>query len=316
MIRSLYPTDLLSFPFFSRQALPNQAIARDSLGQKSLFSPEVFLEHWLPLKGRRHTWVSGEGGRLSGVVSIKRCAAPTAWQVDYLQAGDEERCIALLDMVSAAAAKRGVRKLFLRLPTTSPLIDGARRAGFACYTKDYLYRYGGERGQRAAEAPEPYLLRPRTRGDEYGLFDLYNAAVPLPVRTAEGMTLEEWQESRDQGSWLEQRKEFVLLFRSPPSPLPKEGRLVGWLRVNAARGMGCFEIMFHQLEEDGLAWLVNYGLMSLDGRSPIFCVVSAFQGQLKGLLESLDFEQVAEYATSMKEIAIKVKEPQFVPMRA
>jgi len=316
MIRSLYPIDLLPFLFFSRQALPNQAIARDSLAKRSPFSPQVYLEHWLPSRGMRHTWVSGEGGRLSGVVSVRPCAAPTAWQVDYLQASDEEHCIALLDMVSAAAAKLEVRKLFLRLPTTSPLIDGARRAGFSCYTKDYLYRYGGEREQRAAEAPEPYLLRPKSRSDEYGLFNLYNAAVPLPVRTAEGMTLGEWQESRDQGSWLVQHKEFVLLLRSHPSPPPNEGSLVGWLRVNAARGTGCFDIMFHQLEEQGLEWLVNYGLMCLDGKSPIFCVVSAFQGRLKGLLEGSGFEQVAEYDALMTEFAVRVSEPEVVPMRA
>lgn len=307
MIRSLYLIDLLPFLFFSRQALPNQAIARDSLAKRSPLSPQVYLEHWLPLRGMRHTWVSGEGGRLSGVVSVRPCAAPTAWQVDYLRAGDEEHCIALLDMVSAAAAKLEVRKLFLRLPTTSPLIDGARHAGFSCYNKDYLYRYGGEREQMAAEAPEPYLLRPRSRSDEYGLFDLYNTAVPLPVRTAEGMTLEEWQESRDQGSWLVQHKEFVL---------QKQGSLVGWLRVNAARGTGCFDIMFRQLQEERLAWLVNYGLICLDGKSPIFCVVSAFQGRLKGLLESSGFEQVAEYDALMTEFTVRVSEPEVAPIRA
>ena len=316
MIRSLYPIDLLPFLFFSRHALPNQAIAKDSLAKRSPFSPEVFLEHWLPLRGMRHTWVSGEGGRLSGVVSVRPCAAPTVWQVDYLQAGDEEHCIALLDMVSTAAAKREVRKLFLRLPTASPLIDGARRAGFSCYTKDYLYRYVGERGQRAAEAPEPYLLRPKSRSDEYGLFDLYNAAVPLPVRTAEGMTLEEWQESRDQGSWLVQHKEFVLLFRSHPSPLPNEGSLVGWLRVNAARGTGCFDIMFHQLEEAGLEWLVNYGLMCLDGKSPIVCVAPASQERLLRLLEELEFEKVAQSTKMVKELAIRIEEPSLMPVQA
>lgn len=307
MIRSLYPIDLLSFLLFPRQAPSNQAIARESRGKRGLFSPGVFVEHWLPLRERRHTWVWGDGVRIGGAVSVKSGAAATAWQVDYLHAGDEERCVALLESVSAAAAKRGVRKLFLRLSTTSPLIDGARRAGFSRYTEDYIYRYGGERGQRAAPAPQPYPLRPRTGGDEYGLFELYNAAVPLPVRTAEGMTLEEWRESRDPGPRLEQRKEFVL---------HKQGSLVGWLRVNAARGTGCFEIMSHQLEEDGLKWLVNYGLTCLDGRSPIFCVVPAFHGQLQGLMESSGFEQVAECAALVKEIAIKVKEPQFIPMRA
>jgi hypothetical protein len=307
MIRSLYPIDLILFLFFSSRLLPNEAMARDNPGKGSLLSPETFLEHWLPLKSRRHTWVSASGVRTLGVVSIKSCSSPTVWQIDYLQASDEESCLALLDRVSTAAAKRGVRRLFLRLLSTSPLIDGARHVGFSCYGVDYLYRYHGEGGRRSAEASGPYFLRPRSSGDEYGLFELYNAAVPLQVRTAEGMALEEWQGSRECGSWLEQHWEFVL---------QKQGGIVGWLRVNAARGIGCFEIMSHQLDEDDLEWLVNYSLMCLGGKPTVFFIVSAFQGQLLELLGRLGFEQVAEYSALVKEIALRVREPHFVPMRA
>ncbi|MBE0415476.1 MAG: hypothetical protein IBX36_02920 [Dehalococcoidia bacterium] len=307
MIRSLYPTDLVSLLFFTRRALPNEAMARDRLGKRSLLFPQAFLEHWLPLRCRRRTWVSLERGRVLGIVSAMSCSGSTVWQIDYLQVNDEECCLALLDRVSTAATKRGAKKLFLRLPSTSPLIDGARRAGFSCYAKNYLYRYEGEGVCKAAEVPEPYLFRPRSRGDEYGLFDLYNAAVPIPVRTAEGMTLREWQETRGWGSGLEEHREFVL---------QRQDSLVGWLRVHAARGTGCFEIMFHQLDEDSLEWLVNYALMCLDGKSPICCVASAFQGQLLGLLERLDFEQVAEYSTLVKELALRVSEPFFAPARA
>ncbi|MFQ5924409.1 MAG: hypothetical protein ACE5IE_00235 [Dehalococcoidia bacterium] len=307
MIRPLYPTDLLSLPFFSRRALANEAITRDRLRRASLLSAEALLEHWLPLKGRRHTWVSLDRGRILGVVSTKSCSRPTAWQIDYLQVDDEERCLALLDKASAAAGEKGVRKIFLRLPATSPLFDGVRRAGFSCYIKDYLFRYGGEGGRGPAEAPRHYLLRPRSRADEYSLFGLYGVAVPLAVRTAEGMTLEEWQESRDRWSWLERHREFVL---------EKQGSLVAWLRISVAGGMGCFEILFHPCAQDELEWLVSYGLTYLDGKSSILCIVSAFQGQLRVLLERLEFEEVAEYSTLVREIALRVREPSFMPMRA
>jgi hypothetical protein len=121
------------------------------------------------------------------------------------------------------------------------------------------------------------------------------------------MTLEEWQGSRGCGSWLEQHWEFIL---------QKQGGIAGWLRVNAARGMGCFETMFHQLDEDILEWLVNYGLICLEGKPTVFCVALAFQGQLLDLLGSLGFEQVAEYSALVKEIAVRVRETRFVPVRA
>lgn len=307
MIRSLYPIDLLPLLFFSRQALPNQAIARDNFGDRSLFSPQVFLERWLPLGCTRYSWVMSGGVRIRGVVSIKSCYSPSVWQVDRLQAGDEECCIALLDTMSTAAATRGVRRIFLRLPSASSLIDGVRHSGFSCYGTDYLCRYGGGEGQWAAEVPEPYLIRPRSIGDEHALFQLYNATVPLQVRTVEGMTLEDWQECSGRNSWPAQHREFVL---------QKQDNLVGWLRINSAGRAGCFEIMFHQLDDDVLRWLVHYGLKCLRGKSQIFCVALAFQGQLLGLLEMTGFEQVAEYSALSKEIAVSVKEPQVMPIEA
>jgi len=210
-------------------------------------------------------------------------------------------------MVSAIATNQGVRKLFLRFPSDSPLIDGAMRAGFSSYTTEHMYRYSGEGGQMAAEAPEPYVLRPKASGDEYMLFDLHSAALPLPVRTAEGMTMGEWQESRGRGFWLEQRHEFVL---------EKQGSLVAWLRVNASLRVGSFTIMFHRLDDDGLEWLVNYGLMCLNGKSPIVCVASAYQERLLRLLEETEFEKAAQSIKMVKELAIRIKEPSFMPVQA
>lgn len=306
MIRHLYPIDLLSLILSYRSMPPNQAIARDSFSQRSTLSPQAFIEHWLPLSGRRYTWVCLERGYIRGLVSIRSCSGPTAWNIDYLQA-DEERYLALLDWVSAVAVERRVRKLFLRLPSDSPLIDGARRAGFSRYATDYIYRYRGARGQRAAEATGPYLLRPRASGDENVLFTLYNVALPPPVRTAEGVTLAEWQETRDRGFWLEQRREFVLV---------KDGSLAAWLRVSAAPGVGCFEVIFHQLEEGTLERLVNHSLVCLGSKPSIVCVAYSFQEPLLRLLPKLEFEETAQSARLVKELTIRVEEPSFMPVRA
>lgn len=307
MIRSLYAIDLVALLFLGQRLLPNEAITRDRLGGASLLAPRDFLEHWFPLGGRRYTWVWQDRGRILGVVSARSCCGPTAWQIDHLRVSDEERCLALLNKASAFGAEQGVKKVFLRLHSGSPLIDGARRSGFSCYTKECLYRYDGEGKQMTVEMLEPYLLRPRSSGDEYRLFELYSAAVPAPVRTVEGTTLEEWRESRDRGSWLGRRREFVL---------QKQGSVVGWLQISAVRGMGYFEVIFHPAEQEGLERLVNWGLMCLDGKSPLFCIVSAFQGQLRRLLERLGFQEVAEYCTLVKEIALKVREPSFMPVQA
>lgn len=305
MIRSLYPTDLISLHFFSRGVFPNQAITRDRLGEASLLTPQTWLEHWFPLGRRRYTWVWLNRGRILGVISAKSCFGSTSWQIDYLRVSDEQCCLALVDKVSAFAVEHGVKKLLLRLPQDSPLVEGVKRSGFLAYSTDYLYRYRGEAEPKIGELPN--FLRPRSSNDDYRLFELYSAAVPAPVRTAEGMTFEEWQESRDRGSWLQRRREFVW---------EKQGSLVGWLRISAARGMGYFEIMLHPAEGEKLAWLVNHALVSLDGKSPLFCFASAFQGQLSRLLLTMDFEEVAQYCALVKELALRVREPSFMPMQA
>jgi hypothetical protein len=277
---------------------PNSATARDTLTDKGLNSPEVFSEHWIPIKGKRHTWISEENGHIDGLVSVKGSVPPIAWQVDYLQVEEENVCIDLLDTASAAAAERGVRKLFLRLDYTCPLMNEARRAGFVSYTKEYLYHYRGESGQITSAAPQSYTIRPRRRTDENGLFDLYESAVPQQVRLAEGITLEEWRASMPRGPLLQQHKEFIL---------QKGNSLTGWLRIDTGMKVGHFDLVYSQVDDASLSWAVNYAIARLASKQMKSCIVHSYQTQLKTLVESSKFEQAAEYASLLKEIAIKVR---------
>jgi hypothetical protein len=306
MIQSLNRNTL--FPLlFSKHMPPNSATARDTLTDKGLNSPEVFSEHWIPIKGKRHTWISEENGHIDGLVSVKGSVPPIAWHVDYLQIEKGNVCIDLLDAASAAAAERGVRKLFLRLDHTCPLISEARRAGFASYTKEYLYHYNGEPGRINSAAPQHCTIRPRHRTEDSGLFELYKSAVPQQVRLAEGITLEEWQASMPQGPLLQQHKEFIL---------HKGNSLIGWLRIDTSRRVGHFDLVYSQVGSDILTWAVNCAIARLASKQVKSCIVNEYQTQLKTLVESSKFEQAAEYASLVKEIAIKVREPSFVPMRA
>lgn len=306
MIRPLDRSTILT-SLFARDVPHNQAPARDSLAGKSPLDPSVLIEHWIPITGKRYTWVSADGGRINGLVSVKGATTPTAWQVDYLQVDGEDVCIELLDQVSASAAEKGARKLYLRLDSASPLMGVVRQNGFIGYTTEHVYRYVGRHPKATTPAPELYHVRPGHPSDQHNIFALYNSATPQPVRMAEGITLEEWQASREHVTWMQQRKEFVL---------QKEGRLVGWLQVNATSRRGCFEIMYNRIEENTIAWMIDYAIGCLSGRSMISCAAFAYQVELKSLLESSEFEQIGEYAPLVKDIAIRVRETQFAPMRA
>jgi len=307
MIRAIYRTDVLSFFFSSPLERSNEAISREVPGRGNFFSPEIFLEHWLPFKGRRRTWVTDEDGRINSLISVKSNKESKIWYVDYLQASDEKNCYALLEYVGTSAARRGVRKLFINLSVNSAMIDVAKRAGFSSYNTYYIYKYGTKSVPRPMPTPEQYAIRILSKGEEVSLYTLYHASAPLAVRSAEGLTFEEWQDRAGCCSWFERRTEF-LVYRG--------GTLEGYLRISFSGRTGCFEIIFRQIEGVGLEWLVNHALNYMGGKTQIFSIVSVAQWQLRGMLENSQFEQVAKFETMLRENVIRVEEPQFMPMRA
>ena len=307
MIRAIYRTDVLSFFFPSPLERPNEAISREVPGRGNFFSPEIFLEHWLPWKGRRRTWVTDEDGRIDSLISVRSNVKSVIWYIDYLQTSDDKNCYALLDYVGSSAAKRGVRKLFINLSANSPMIDVARRAGYSAYNTYYIYKYRNRSAPRSVPTPDQYSIQVPSKGDEMSLYTLFHSSVPLAVRSAEALTFEEWQDRSGCCRWFEHRTEF-LVYRG--------GALEGYLRISFSGRTGCFEIIFRQIEGVGLEWLVNYALNYLGGKAQIFGIVSVAQWQLRGMLENSQFEQIAKFETMLKENVIRVEEPRFLPMRA
>jgi hypothetical protein len=282
-------------------------MSREVPGRGNFFSPEIFLEHWLPWKGRRRTWVTDEDGRINSLISVKSNKASRIWYVDYLQASDEKNCYALLEYVGTCASRRGVRKLFINLSVNSPMIDVARRAGFSSYNTYYIYKYGSKTMPRPMPVPEQYAIHMLSKEEEVSLYTLYHASAPLAVRSAEGLTFEDWQDRSGCCSWFEHRTEF-LVYRGDT--------LEGYLRISFSGRTGCFEIIFRQIEGVGLEWLVNHALNHLGGKAQVFSIVSVAQWQLRGMLENSQFEQIAKFETMLKENVIRVEEPRFMPMRA
>jgi len=307
MIRAIYRTDVLSFFFPSPLERANEAISREVPGRGNFFSPEIFLEHWLPGRGRRRTWVTDEDGRINSLISVKSNKESRVWYVDYLQASDDRNCYALLEYVGAAAARRGVRKMFLNLSVNSAMVDVARRAGFSSYNTYCIYKYRGSSVPRAAAQPDQYSVHILSKGEEAPLYALYHASAPLAVRSAEAPTLEEWRDRSGCCSWFENRTEF-LVYRGDT--------LEGYLRISSSGRTGCFEIVFRQIESTGLEWLVDYALNYLGGKSDVFIIVSVSQWQLRGIMENPQFEQVTKFEAMVKENVIRVEEPRFMPMRA
>jgi hypothetical protein len=176
----------------------------------------------------------------------------------------------------------------------------AKQAGFNHYLTEYLYCL--EEARQTEPAESRLALRPKSSADEHSLFRLYSAAAPHQVRCAEGMTLQEWSQIRDKDA----TSELVL---------EKGGEISAWVRIRLGRTAGRFEIVT-DLGADELGQLVNHSLAVLKGRHPMYCLVPEFQQQLRRILEERGFYQVAAYSCLSKQLAVRVHEPQLVPLRA
>lgn len=304
MIRSLHLTDIAVLLLFLGKSPVNEAKIREKLTSKEveLLAAAPLLRGCLISDDKQCSFVCVHRGFIQALVSLRRCRGPSAWMIErlLLSPGHEGLCIDLLERLALAGDKIKAERLFLRLDSFSPAVDMAKQAGFNHYLTEYLYCLEEARQTELKESQ--LVLRPKSGADEHGLFRLYSAAAPHQVRCAEGMTLQEWSQSRDKdATW-----ELVL---------EKGGEISAWLRIRLGRTAGRFEIVT-ELGAEELGQLVDYSLAALKGRHPVYCLVPEFQQQLQRILEEQGFSRVASYSCLSKQLAVRVHEPQLVPLRA
>lgn len=309
MIRTIRPTDLVALVTFETKAFPNQAKTRDRLEQEPTrpLAVGAILEQWITLDNRQ-TLVVAEGLTIRGLVSARHRAGRSALEVDWLVPGQEEDSDELssdlLTQLSETGGQAGARRIFLRMPKASPLLGAAHRAGFLVYGAETLFRR--DASPSVDSPPEIEGLRPREKGDDVGIFRLYHAAVPQSVRTAEGMTFEEWDAARDAG--VGQQREYVYL---------QEDHLWAWLQVTRRSGCGQFRLLVHPRHEEALRPLLHYALSSFGKHEALLALIPDFQSRLQFLLtEGWGFEEVAQYNTLVRHLTVRVPEAQLIPAQA
>ena len=304
MIRVLHLTDAPMLLLFLGSSPVNEARTRDRLTIKEveLLAAAPLLRGCLISDDKQSSFVCVNRGFIQALVSLKRCRGPGAWMVEklLLSPGQETPCFDLLEKLAFTGGKLKAERLFLRLDSSSPAVDIAKRAGFSHYLNEYLYCL--KEGSRIKAAESRLVLQPKSTADEHALFRLYSAAAPHQVRCVEGMTLQEWSQSRDRDA----TKELIL---------KKGGEISAWLRIRMGRTAGRFEIV-GELDVEELEELVNYSLAALRRRHPVYCLVPEYQVQLRHILEKRGFYQLAAYSCLSKQLAIRIHEPQLVPLRA
>ena len=303
MIRSLQLTDIPALLLFLARAPKNEARTRDRLGSREieLLSAVPLLKGCLISADKQHSFVCAHGGFIQGLLCLRRGQGPTAWFVDrlLLERGREDNCYDLLERVGYAGGEIKAERVFLRLDSSSPAVEMAKQAGFNHYLTELLYRLDEVHQPVPDSLPE---LRPKLAVDEHALFRLYSTSTPLPVRSAEGMTLQEWCQSRGKSADRELVRE-------------QAGEITAWLRISYSGAVGRFEICAAPGLND-LGELVDYSVTLLKARRPVYCIVPEYQNQLRRILEERGFYQAGTYACLSKQLAVRVSEPRLVPLRA
>jgi hypothetical protein len=211
----------------------------------------------------------------------------------------------LLEQVAACAGSHAARRVFLEATAGARAQDVARRAAFERFTSSELFVLApGAKFERT----DVFEARPRLRADEQTLFQLYNAAVPAPVRAAEAMTLEEWGalypgRKRWQPSFSGSRQQYVWELGTS---------MVGWLEVTFGQRSQYMELLVHPRYEDAADRLVRYAVLQVSPKAPVYITVREYQPYLASALQRAGFRRAAQHDLFVRLLAVRVREPRLV----
>jgi hypothetical protein len=301
--RVVLPTDLVALATFDDKSFANEAVTRDRVGTAASTHPiGAALEQWFSFATGRHTWISVRGATLRGLLSARRRGSRLAWELDCLidaAEGDPAVLLNLLDQAVRDAGKAGAEKIFLRLNASSAVLPSVRRAGFVRYLTEELYEREGP--QPAERSPAPRLgLRARRIEDRYPLFQLYNNAVPEPVRRLEAVTFREWLACQERISRASHTTQLVL---------EREGRITAWLRTGIDGDVGRFDLLTLPGQR-GLGDLLAVALARLSRCARVHVLVPDYAEALARHLARLGFRKAGEYALLARRTMTPVKVPQ------
>lgn len=248
-------------------------------------------------RAKDHAWVWRTGNRVMGIASVRPRAGRRSWEVPALYIGSSTGLAVseLLERAAKFAAGAGAERVFLRLREDDEVVSAARVGGFFPCMSESLYQ-SASGGSSVTNSGRGSLfdarMRPMEPSDDYGLFRLYNAATPAPVRSLVAMTFDQWQASRERGPGRHDQTVFT-----------REDSVRGWLGTTLGSGVGVLSAMVHPDDSTVLPEIVDLGLRTLSGANTIWCLVPEYQASLAQILEERGFEPVEHLITLVKSSA-------------
>ncbi len=313
-VRSLRPTDMVGLASFHRKARGTEITAHTWPQVEPDSAPLPYLSIASTAFAQRpngqRVWVAQSDGGIAGVALAKPRAGGLAWDIQHLYAceGADQAAVDLLERAIAHAAAHGARRVFLALPSGGRGEHVARRAAFERFTCTAVYALTpGFQARRT----DLFEARPRLRSDDQPLFQLYSAAVPAPVRAAEGLTMEEWLglhvgRGRWQPTVTGTRQQYVWELGTS---------IVGWMEVTFGQRSQLLQILVHPRYAESVDKLLRYALLQVSPKAPVYVAVRDYQGSVAAALEQLGFRSVSEHDVYVRMLAVRVPEARLVPAK-
>lgn len=296
----LRPTDLVALAAFARRGRQNEAWTWNRLGAPPRGLPllPLLAAPLVPWRGRRATLVYRQRRSIRGLVSLQRLHGRGAGHVDQLvlPGADTDRvALALLDRVSAVAARAGMTKVYLRLAAGSVAIAAARDAGFVPYATEHLLHLDGAPPNAPPALGSGRMLRGRERADDHALYRLYNAATPAATRMIEALSLSEWLGAAEPRSGSRGAADLVLDIGG--------GEVGAWVRTARSRVAARLDLLIAPDLWPATEALVAWGLHDLGGDLPVLALVREYAAPVLERMASMGFVAVADFRLLAKRLA-------------
>ncbi|MDE2765261.1 MAG: hypothetical protein OXI25_02360 [Chloroflexota bacterium] len=305
-VRSLHPLDAPRQLLPGRLAGENLAVVRGQAGRPpERLTPARLVRRSAAPRSAGRAVVSVDGALLDALVEARPRSGPRSWEVARLFAKDNGERLpgALFDLCASRVAEGGGERLFLRTPLDAEADQAAQRAQFARAHVEEAYRT--DKPLRFGAGGATLLLRPALPSDEQALFRLYNATVPASVRSAAGLTVEQWCDSQER-AWGEER---TYLWEDG-------GQIRGWVRL-AHRGEDLIiDALLHPDETAAAPALAGDAARLAWGHARAVWTVEGYQPALALALKRAGWESGAAYSVLARPVAKRVDEPALALARA
>jgi hypothetical protein len=201
----------------------------------------------------------------------------------------------LLEFSVMRAGRKGVKRLFARVQSESPIREALDQVGFEAYMREDLFVLDG--------APALALVDGSTReqeqGDTWAIHQLYHAAVPKQVQSAEAWTSHQWDVTspKRKNNWW---RSFVL---------EADHQIIAYARVCTGANAAAIEFMYlpdQRNDLEGFCGGVLDQAIRAGGASRVFVPVRAHQSELMTILERIGFSSVRGQDLLIKYTAAKV----------